>query len=225
MLSAHTTPLQKILFILNESKNYGQVRLTAIQISEYALTRYEEDLPPRVIINTINRVPSGLIMKHHQKKKIEYEILAPGKKLLLIHKDHEKTGMDLLYERNIHPRIIEVSGQLFANGHYPQAIFEAFKEINTQVKAKSGLANKDGTDLMAHAFRFESPKLKLTPLQSESEKDEQKGFMYLFMGAMLGIRNPKAHDRIIQTDPVKTLEYIAFASLLLRRVEESEVSL
>jgi len=42
---------------------------------------------------------------------------------------------------------------------------------------------------------------------------------------MIGIRNPKAHDNIIQTDPYKTLEYLSFASLLAKKVEESELVL
>ena len=44
------------------------------------------------------------------------------------------------------------------------------------------------------------------------------------MGAMVGIRNPKAHDNIIQADPYRMLEYLAFASLLMKRVEEGKVS-
>jgi uncharacterized protein (TIGR02391 family) len=54
---------------------------------------------------------------------------------------------------------------------------------------------------------------------TQSEKDEQEGFMYLFMGAMQGIRNPKAHKEIVQNDPFITLEYLGFASFLLKRID------
>jgi hypothetical protein len=42
----------------------------------------------------------------------------------------------------------------------------------------------------------------------------------LFMGSMEGIRNPKAHENIIQDDPYRTLEYLGFASLLVKIAEE-----
>lgn len=136
----------------------------------------------------------------------------------------EVSGIDALSERNIHSRLIEVSGQLFANKHYAQAIFEAFKEVEATVRDKSGLTHMDGTKLMTSALNLKNPKLKFSDLKSRSDRDEQEGFMHIFMGTMLGIRNPKAHYQIEQKDPVKTLEYLALASLLLRIVDEAEVS-
>jgi Protein of unknown function (Hypoth_ymh) len=40
------------------------------------------------------------------------------------------------------------------------------------------------------------------------------------MGAMQGIRNPKAHDAMPDLPPDRALEYLAMASLLMRRLEE-----
>jgi uncharacterized protein (TIGR02391 family) len=119
----------------------------------------------------------------------------------------------------LHPKVLEVSKSLFETGHYSQAIFEAFKAVNNFVKEKTG-SSLDGKDLMTKVFREEAPIIKLNELKTQSDKDEQEGFMFLYMGAMVGIRNPKAHENIIQTDPYKTLEYLALASLLMRRVEE-----
>ena len=118
-----------------------------------------------------------------------------------------------------HPKIVEVSRRLFEDGHYRDAILRAFIEVNNFVKAKTGL-ELDGKDLMSKAFRAVNPIIALNELKTKSEKDEQEGFMFLFMGAMVGIRNPKAHDNIIQTDPLRTLEYLALASLLMKRAEE-----
>ena len=36
----------------------------------------------------------------------------------------------------------------------------------------------------------------------------------------VGIRNPKAHENIQQSDPYKTLEYLAIASLLMKKIDE-----
>lgn len=129
-----------------------------------------------------------------------------------------------LYEgMQFHKEIINASEQLFKDGHYAPAIFEAFKAVNNFVKKKTGKSDLDGKDLMAQAFRLENPIIKLNRLHSTSDKAEQEGFMFLFMGAMVGIRNPKAHDNVVQTDPVRTLEYLSLASLLVRRAEEGEL--
>jgi hypothetical protein len=39
----------------------------------------------------------------------------------------------------------------------------------------------------------------------------EKIVKFLFMGAMLGICDPRAHDDIQQDDPQRALEYLAFA--------------
>lgn len=122
----------------------------------------------------------------------------------------------------LHPRIVEVARPLFANRHYAQAIFEAFKAVNNMVKDKSGLTNLDGKHLMATAFAESRPVIKLSELRDRSEKDEQEGFKFLFMGSTLGIRNPKAHTTTVQTDPLRTLEYLALASLLAKRLDEAQ---
>jgi uncharacterized protein (TIGR02391 family) len=125
---------------------------------------------------------------------------------------------------SMHPSINEVSERLFLNGHYPQAIFEAYKAVVNQVKKKSGRDDLDGQELMSTVFSYKNPILKLNKLQSKSDQDEQMGFMFLFMGATVGIRNPKAHDIVEQRDPIRAMEYLALASLLSRRVEESTKS-
>jgi uncharacterized protein (TIGR02391 family) len=121
----------------------------------------------------------------------------------------------------LHPLIKEVSEGLYRDGHYAQAILEAFKAVNNLVKRKAGRRDLDGRDLMAKAFRKEAPILKLAPLTTQSDMDEQEGFMLLFIGAMVGIRNPKAHEIVSQANPNRALEYLAFASLLCHRVDES----
>ena len=68
-----------------------------------------------------------------------------------------------------------------------------------------------------------APIIKLNDLLTTSDRDEQEGFKFLFKGAMIGIRNPKAHDNVVQTDPYRTLEYLGLASLLMRKIEEGKL--
>lgn len=131
-----------------------------------------------------------------------------------------KYGKFTLSFDSVHPLIKKVSKSLFNDGHYSQAIFEAYKAVVNEVKDISGVKNLDGKPLMEHVFSVNKPIIKFNNLQTQSEKDEQVGLMLLFSGAALGIRNPKAHDNIVQRNPMRALEYLIFADLLLRRLDE-----
>lgn len=121
-------------------------------------------------------------------------------------------------ERNIHPAIGNVSLNLFDNGHYSQATFEAFKYLDLQVKELSGV-NDSGYKLMMNALSETAPKIKLTLLSNQSEIDEQMGYKHVFAGAMSAIRNPRGHQ--INSDPIdRCLDHLSFASVLLRRLED-----
>ena len=137
--------------------------------------------------------------------------------------EHRDEALIQLFDAlGFHPNLVEVSRQLFANGHYAQAIFQAFSQVEIAVRSVSGLGDQFGTRLMGKAFDEQTPKIQLNALATESDYWEQEGFKLIFMGSMLGIRNPKAHDIIAQNDAYKTLEYLGLASLLLKRIDEAQ---
>lgn len=120
-------------------------------------------------------------------------------------------------ERNIHPEISRVCLKLFDDGHYSQATFEAFKYLDLEVKNASKV-NDSGFKLMMTAFDQNNPKIKLTPLSSISEIDEQLGYRHIFAGVMSAIRNPRGHE--IRLDSLEAcLDHLSIASVLLRRLE------
>jgi uncharacterized protein (TIGR02391 family) len=123
--------------------------------------------------------------------------------------------------KDLHPEIIKVSEKLFNDEHYAQAIEEAFKKIILLVKKKSNREDLDGCGLMTTVFSKENPTLKFNNLITRTDKDEQQGWMHLYQGAVLGIRDVKTHENIIQKDKQKAFEYLAFASLLCKRLEET----
>ncbi len=120
----------------------------------------------------------------------------------------------------LHPRIDRVSRATFEDGHYAEAIRNAFKEVIVTAREVSGLRDLDGKKLMDQAFSVTNPKIKLNNLVTQSEKDEQQSFLLMFGGAALGIRNPKAQDTVQQNDPYQALEYLSIASLLLKKIDE-----
>lgn len=136
-------------------------------------------------------------------------------------KDATELPVHLFDAMQFHPKVIEASRELFKDGHYRDAIYRAFVEVNNFVKDKSN-KQLDGKRLMSTVFSLDNPIIKLNELKNQTDKDEQEGFMFLFMGAMEGIRNPKAHLNIIQKDPYRTLEYLALASLLMKIAEEGK---
>lgn len=121
--------------------------------------------------------------------------------------------------RNIHPDFPIKVRKLFDDGYWEQSVFEAFKFIEKEVKRLSGLRGKSGSALMMDAFNEDKAKIKLNALITESEVDEQKGFKFIFTGAATGIRNPRGHEVDIGDTPDEALDYLALASLLLRRLD------
>ncbi len=74
---------------------------------------------------------------------------------------------------------------------------------------------------MMAAFSEASPKLRLTPLSTQSEKDEQEGYRFVFAGGVRAIRNPRGHEHSAKDDPDICLDHLSFVSLLLRRLEQA----
>lgn len=120
--------------------------------------------------------------------------------------------------RNIHPKLPNIVKQLFDDGYYSQASFEAFKFVDKQV-AQITNSCESGFKLMMSVFSDQGPILKLTNCKTISEKDEQKGYQFLFAGSMLAIRNPRGHEYTLRDTLDSCLDHLVLASLLLRRLD------
>lgn len=135
---------------------------------------------------------------------------------------HSTTGRALrAYEGlDLHTEIERAAGQLYRDGHYASAIEDAVKALNDLVRMRSGAA-LDGTTLMETVFSPNKPVLKFNALADDSDRNEQKGFMMMFSGAVAGLRNPRAH-KLIKDDAEEALEFIAFVSLLAKLVDKAK---
>lgn len=121
---------------------------------------------------------------------------------------------------NLHRDVIAVASDLFVDGHYSQAVFEALKALEARVREQSGL-ELSGRDLMARALSGDPPPIDIASESGQSGRDEQEGFRLMLMGVMQGIRNPKGHSRVKQEDPQRALEYLAVVSILFRRLDDA----
>ena len=129
-----------------------------------------------------------------------------------------ENGVHPFDARNIHPDVGEVSRHLFDDGHYPQATLEAFKFVEKKVQELAA-SREFGRKLMMNAFNELNPAVRLTASRESNERGEQEGYKFLFAGATLAIRNPRAHEICIRDDPDLCLDHLSLASMLLRRLE------
>jgi uncharacterized protein (TIGR02391 family) len=122
---------------------------------------------------------------------------------------------------DLHPEIERAAGKLFRDGHYANAVEDACKVLDGLVKVRSGRDDISGTTLMQSVFSPKSPILRFSEQRTESEQSEQRGMMFLYSGAMLAFRNPRAHE-IVQDDPEMALELISFTSFLAKYLDKAE---
>lgn len=119
----------------------------------------------------------------------------------------------------LHPKVIDAAGTLFADGHYRNAILESCSALAGAIREKSGIVDRDGTPLMQHVFSPKKPVLKVS-----EDEGERQGLMWLFSGAVMGLRNPRAHHSNDgkDLDAIQAFEWLAFISALMRTVDLAE---
>jgi uncharacterized protein (TIGR02391 family) len=127
--------------------------------------------------------------------------------------------------QQIHPTVRLASESIFASGHFAPSVLQAFITLNARVKEyvrSKGVEPKDGTALMRQAIALEAPLIRIPSPSVDSAREIQEGYQHLFAGAMLAVRDPKAHAPFeITADQATHLLFLA--SLLMRKLDEAEV--
>jgi uncharacterized protein (TIGR02391 family) len=120
------------------------------------------------------------------------------------------------------PHIRRTTRGLYQDGYYALAVEECFKSINDAVKDLSQVRD-DGASLMRRVLSAKNPILALNDLKSESDENEQLGYMEIFAGCMTGIRNPRAHKAAYLDDPDRALEMIAWGQHLMQKLARARL--
>ena len=97
-----------------------------------------------------------------------------------------------LEDRAVHEEALKYCRSELLDENCFHAVFEATKGVAQRIRDLTGLGC-DGNDLVTQAFLGQNPLLALGPLNTESEKSEQKGFGNLLIGLFGAVRNPLAH--------------------------------
>src|ERR1017187_9139148 len=79
-------------------------------------------------------------------------------------------------------------------GNYTGAILDSIYFLSDLIRNKSGL-DSDGNALVGAAFGGANPIIKVNPLQTDTDRDEQRGIEQLLRGVYTAIRNPRSHDK------------------------------
>jgi uncharacterized protein (TIGR02391 family) len=96
-------------------------------------------------------------------------------------------------QTHIPERLWQAIAATYENQNYSHAILEATYFLSALLRERAGV-DGDGAGLVGQALGGDSPRLKLNLLQTESERNVQKGFEQILRGIYLGIRNPRAHE-------------------------------
>ena len=127
----------------------------------------------------------------------------------------------------IHPRIVNVSHELYADGHCSTAAEKAVKEVESRLREKyselklsAAVPVKIG-DVIG-ALMSENGAFKFCDTTTTSGKDYRRGIHSLFEGIMAAYRNPAAHANL-QYEKREAMEQIMLASQLMYVLDKPQL--
>ena len=106
--------------------------------------------------------------------------------------------------------------QNYENSQYSAAILDAVHYLGAIIREKANLEG-DGVQLIGEAFGGVNPRIKVTKLKSENDKNIQKGVESLLRGIYQAIRNPRSHEKLsdIKQDADAIIVFIDYLIRLL----------
>lgn len=110
----------------------------------------------------------------------------------------------------------------YESKEYANAISEAFIHLSEIIRDRAGV-DGDGANLVGQALGGELPRLKLNALQTESERNIQKGFEQIIRGLYIGVRNPRSHGSIEDSKETadSIIHFIGYVETVLNASKEA----
>ena len=147
--------------------------------------------------------------------------------LVVIVRHIEAEPVVVRFWSEIHPRIANVSHELYVDGHYSTAAEKAVKEVESRLREKF-LELKTGAAVPAKigdvigALMSENGAFKFCDTTTTSGKDYRRGIQFLFEGIMAAYRNPAAHANL-QYEKREAMEQIMLASQLMYVLDKPQL--
>lgn len=132
----------------------------------------------------------------------------------------ERAGLPEVMAPRLHPAM-SVALALAEDGRTSEAVFEAVQLVQDRVRFLAA-SNDSGRTLMESVFDVRQPRLDITTTTGKLAQHEREGFRLLFIGAVLGLGCLRGGGRSAALTLDETLEYLAVASMLMRRLDRAE---
>lgn len=116
----------------------------------------------------------------------------------------------------LHFSVQQSASSRFDTAHYSDAILAACTALDKAIQARIQRPDLNGKQLMDVAFTPRNPVLRLS-----QQDNEQTGFMLLYQGVILALRNHYAHNDTA-TDPARALEWLGLISALFYKLDEAQ---
>lgn len=147
--------------------------------------------------------------------------------LVIIIRHIEAEPVVVQFWSDIHPRIANVSHELYADGHYSTAAEKAVKEVESRLREKflelkTGAAVPAKIGNMIGALMSENGAFKFCDTTTTSGKDYRRGIQSLFEGIVAAYRNPAAHANL-QYEKREAMEQIMLASQLMYVLDKPQI--
>lgn len=179
----------------------------------YSLSAFSERTPQsRFVEAQQSGVRSGIAILHAVRTEIQLN----------------SSEVPLPSPAGFHKWFADAAASLWESGHQRQAVEEAARSIEVQLRAKLGAGGGTGSQLVTSAFSSAPPKegdprLRFEGFEpgTESWTNAHEGAMHFGRGCMMRVRNLYAHGH--EPSDTEALEAIAALSLLARWVDEAVV--
>jgi uncharacterized protein (TIGR02391 family) len=104
----------------------------------------------------------------------------------------------------------------YEHKNYSGAILDGIHFLGTLIRLKSGV-DADGAQLIGQAMGGDNPPIRLNKLQTETDRNIQRGVEHIIRGLYQAIRNPRSHERLAdsETDAITLLLFIEYLSNLI----------
>jgi uncharacterized protein (TIGR02391 family) len=180
---------------------------TDVQAGDYLEHRLPNDEPRMMtVIDVVHPyMPSAINVDDH----IEVTCV-PG----------ERPAVAQVMAPALHPTL-SVAVALAEEGRISEAVFEALRLVEERVRSLTA-SDDSGRTLMESVFGASPPQLDVTTTTGQAVGDEREGFRLFFIGAILALGHPHSADRTLPAAFDETLEYLAVASMLMRRLDRAE---
>lgn len=112
--------------------------------------------------------------------------------------------------------------QTYTAGNFTPAILDAIHYLSELLREKSG-ADGDGANLVGQALGGNSPRLRITRMQTETEINVQRGMEQLLRGFYQAIRNPRSHEQAAdsQKDADAIILFVDYLTRILGSSQEA----